>query len=79
MDISAESERPFSMETEAQMGGDWSDIALGGIRLVADISEIGQTDETESKPKSVRERKHRRKKHQSNDDHNDDGGMQMSM
>ena len=79
MDISAESERPFSMETEAQMGGDWSDIALGGIRLVADISEIGQTDETESKPKSVRERKHRRKKHQSNDDHNDDGGMQMGM
>jgi len=79
LDGRTESQGSFSVEAEAQVGGNWSDIALGGIRLAADIAMIGEYEDDKPKQKSVREKKHGHKKNQNQDDHSDDGGMQMNM
>lgn len=65
------------METETQVGGDWSDITIDALHLAADITTIGETDDNDKqKPKYVRERKHYRRKQQEDYDSNE---MQMKM
>ncbi|GEM_PF-6609068 len=66
------------METQTEMGGGWSDIAVNSLYLAADLAMIGGMDNEKSKPKYVHERKHGQKKKQTQDSQND-GGMQMNM
>jgi len=76
-DERTESQRSDPMETQAEMGGGWGDIAVNALYLTADIAMIGETDnDDKQKPKVVRERKRGQKKNQ---DSQDDGGMQMKM
>ena len=74
----AESTGLDTLETQAEMGGDWIDIAANSLYLAADLAMIGGTDNDKHNPKYVRERKRGQKKKQTQDSH-DDGGMQMNM
>ncbi|MGN0494576.1 MAG: relaxase/mobilization nuclease domain-containing protein [Acutalibacteraceae bacterium] len=74
----AESTGLDTLETQAEMGGDWLDIAANSLYLAADLAMIGGTDNDKHNPKYVRERKRGQKKKQTQDSH-DDGGMQMNM
>lgn len=74
----AESSGFDTVETQAEMGDDWLDIAANSLYLAADLAMIGGNDNDKHSPKYVRERKHRQKKKQTQDSH-DDGGMQMNM
>ena len=74
----AESTGLDTVEAQAEMGGDWIDIAANRLYLAADLAMIGGTDNDKHNPKYIRERKHRQKKKQTQDSH-DDGGMQMNM
>lgn len=63
------------MEAPTEMDCNWSDIAIDGLYLAADLAMIGETDDEDSqKPKIVRERRNGQKK---ND--RQSGGMQMKM
>ena len=76
-DTESESERFISMETETQVGRDWSDITIDALHLAADITTIGETDDNDKqKPKYVRERKRYRRKQQEDYDSNE---IQMKM
>ncbi len=76
-DTESESERFISVETETQVGRDWSDIAIDALHLAADITTIGETDDNDKqKPKFVRERKRYRRKQQDDYESNE---MQMKM
>lgn len=71
-----ESTRFDTVEAPAEMDSDWSDIAIDGLYLAADLAMMGETDDEDSqKPKIVRERRNGQKK---NDRHKD-GGMRMKM
>lgn len=74
-DERTESKGSDPMETQTEMGGTWSDIAVNALYLTADIAMIGETDnDDKQKPKFVRERKRGQKKNQNC--HND-GDMQL--
>lgn len=76
-DTESESERFISLETETQVGRDWSDITIHALHLAADITMIGETDgHDKQKSKFVRERKRYRRKQQEDYDSNE---MQMKM
>jgi len=68
-----------TVETQAEMGGDWIDIAANSLYLAADLAMIGGTGNDKPKPKYVRERKHGQKKKKQDEQSHDDGGMQMNM
>ena len=74
----AESTGLDTLEAQAEMGGDWIDIAANSLYLAADLAMIGGNDNDKHNPKYIRERKHGQKKKQTQDSH-DDGGMQMNM
>ena len=74
----AESAGLDAVETKTEMGGGWSDIAVNGLYLVADLAMIGDTDNGKSKPKYVRERKHGQKK-KKQDEQSQDNGYEMKM
>ena len=74
----AESTGLDTLEAQAEMGGDWIDIAANSLYLAADLAMTGGTDNDKHNPKYVRERKRGQKKKQTQDSH-DDGGMQMNM
>ncbi len=74
----AESTGLDTVEAQAEMGGDWIDIAANSLYLAADLAMIGGNDNDKHHPKYVRERKRGQKKKQTQDSH-DDGGMQMNM
>lgn len=59
-------------------GGGWSDIAVNGLYLAADLAMIGSTDNEEFKPKYVRERKYGQKK-KKQDEQSQDEGYEMKM
>ena len=63
-------------EAQAEMGGDWIDIAANSLYLAADLTMIGGNDNDKHKPKFVRERKCGQKKQQNNNDRNE---MQLKM
>ena len=74
-DERAEGQGFDTVEAQAEMGGDWSNIAVDA----ADIATIGEMDNNDKqKPKVVCERKRGQKKKQIQDSH-DDGDMQMNM
>lgn len=73
-----ESQGSDTVETQAEMGGDWIDIAANSLYLAADLAMIGGNDNDKHNPKYVREHKHGQKKKQTQDSH-DDVGMQMNM
>ena len=76
-DTESESERFISVETETQVGRDWSDITIDALHLATDITTIGETDDNDKqKPKFVRERKRYRRKQQEDYDSNE---IQMKM
>lgn len=77
-DERAESERFDAVEAEAEMGGGWSDIAVNGLYLAADLAMIGGMDNDKPKPKYVRERKHGQKK-KKQDEQDQDKGYEMKM
>ena len=74
----AESTGLDTLEAQAEMGGDWIDIAANSLYLAADLAMIRGNDNDKHNPKYIRERKHGQKKKQTQDSH-DDGGMQMNM
>lgn len=74
----AESTGLDTLETQAEMGGDWIDIAANSLYLAADLAMTGGNDNDKHNPKYIRERKHGQKKKQTQDSQ-DDGGMQMNM
>lgn len=74
----AESAGLDTLEAQAEMGGDWIDIAANSLYLAANLAMIGGNDNDKHNPKYVRERKHGQKKKQTQDSH-DNGGMQMNM
>lgn len=74
----AESTGLDTLEAQAEMGGDWIDIAANSLYLAADLAIIVGTDNDKHNPKYVLERKHGQKKKQNQDSH-DNGGMQMNM
>lgn len=64
-----------TVEAPAEMDSDWSDIAIDGLYLAADLAMIGETDDEDSqKSKNVRERRNGQKKKD-----RQSGGMQMKM
>lgn len=74
-DEPVESTRFDTVEAPAEMDRDWSDIAIDGLYLAADLAMIGETDDEDSqKSKNVRERRNGQKK---ND--RQSGGLQMKM
>ncbi len=78
-DERAEGQGFDAVEAQAEMGGDWSNIAVDALYLAADIATIGEPDNNDKqKLKVVRERKRGQKKKQIQDSH-DDGDMQMNM
>lgn len=78
-DERAEGQEFDTVEAQAEMGGDWSNITVDALYLAADIAMIGEMDNNDKqKPKVVRERKRGQKKKQIQDCH-DDSGMQMNM
>lgn len=78
-DERAEGQGFDTVEAQAEMGGDWSNIAVDALYLAADIATIGEMDNNDKqKPKVVCERKRGQKKKQIQDSH-DDGDMQMNM
>ncbi len=77
-DERTESERFDAVEAETEVGGGWSDIAVNGLYLAADLAMIGDTDNDKPKPKYVRERKHGQKK-KKQDEQGQDEGYEMKM
>ena len=78
-DERAEGQGFDTVETQAEMGSDWSNITVDALYLAADIAMIGEPDNNDKqKPKVVCERKRGQKKKQIQDSH-DDGGMRMNM
>lgn len=77
-DERAESQGSHTVETQTEMGGDWSDIAVNGLYLAADLAMIGGTDNDKPKSKYVRERKHGQKK-KKQDEPSQDEGYEMKM
>lgn len=77
-DERTEGERLDAVEAETEMGGGWSDIAVNGLYLAADLAMIGGTDNEKSKPKFVREQKHGQKK-KKQDEQSQDNGYEMKM
>ena len=77
-DVRAESQGSDAVETQTEMGGGWSDIAVNGLYLAADLAMIGSTDNEEFKPKYVRERKYGQKK-KKQDEQSQDEGYEMKM
>lgn len=66
------------METQTEMGGGWSDIAVNSLYLATDLAMIGGSDNDKPKPKYVRERKHGQKK-KKQDEQSQDEGYEMKM
>lgn len=66
------------MESQTEMGCDWSDIAVNGLYLAADLAMIGSADNDKQKPKYVRERKHGQKK-KKQDGQSQDEGYELKM
>lgn len=77
-DVRAESQGYDVVETQAEMGSGWSDIAVNGLYLAADLALIVGTDNDKSKPKYVRERKHGQKK-KKQDEQIQDESYEMKM
>lgn len=75
-DERVESQGFDTVEAQAEMGGDWIDIAANSLYLAADLTMIGGNDNDKHKPKFVRERKRGQKKKQNNNDRNE---MQLKM
>lgn len=74
-DEPVESTRFDTMENPFEMDRSWSDIAVNGLYLAADLAMIGETDDdNKQKTKIVRERKNSQKKKD-----RQSGGMQMKM
>ena len=71
-----ESQRFDSLEEQGEMGTDWSNLAVSGLYLAANLAMIGETNKEGGKKKYVKERKNNRKKKQSQEE---DDGMQISM
>ena len=72
-DERAESQGSEAVETQTEMGGGWSDIAVNSLYLAADLALIGGTDNDKPKPKYVREQKHGQKKKKQDEQSQDDG------
>lgn len=77
-DERAESQGSDAMETQTEMGGGWSDIAVNSLYLATDLAMIGGSDNDKPKPKYVRERKHGQKK-KKQDEQSQDEGYEMKM
>ena len=71
-----ESQRFDSLEEQGEMDTDWSNLAVSGLYLAADLAMIGKTDKEGGKKKYVKERKNKHKKKQTQED---DDSMQLSM
>lgn len=72
-------QRSDAVETQTEMGGGWSDIAVNSLYLAADLAMIGVTTANDKPtPKYVRERKHGQKK-KKQDEQSQDGGYEMKM
>ncbi len=67
-----------TVETQAEMGGDWIDITANSMYLAADLAMIGGTGNDKPKPKYVRERKHGQKK-KKQDGQSQDESYEMKM
>lgn len=67
-----------TVETQTEMGGGWSDIAVNGLYVVANLAMIGGMDNDKPKSKYVRERKHGQKK-KKQDEQSQDEGYEMKM
>lgn len=72
-DERAEGQGYDAVETQTEMGGGWSDIAVNSLYLAADLAMIGGTDNEKSKTKYVRERKHGQKKKKQNEQSQGEG------
>lgn len=77
-DKRTESERLNAVEAETEMSCGWSDIAVNGLYLAANLAMIGGTDHEKSKPKYIRERKNGQKK-KKQDEESQDAGYEMKM
>lgn len=73
-----ESPRLDPVEAEAEMGSSWSNLALGGLFLAADLAMIGGGEKHDENHKKnyVRERKRGQRKNQRED--HADGGMELN-
>lgn len=71
-DERTEGQRSDAVETQTEMGGGWSDIAVNSLYLAADLAMIGGTDNDKPKSKYVRERKHEQKKKKQNEQSQDE-------
>lgn len=67
-----------AVETQAEMGDDWLNIAANSLYLAADFAMIGGNDNDKHNPKYIRERKHGQKK-KNQEEQYQDNGFEMNM